>query len=68
MSSIFVNRHIRGISGFASFRRDPQPQAKGYQRHGADAAEPKHGEPQQTLRQRARIWLDLASMIAALRL
>jgi hypothetical protein len=46
MSSVFVASQIHGISRFALFRRDPQPQAKGNQRHGAYAAEPQAGEPQ----------------------
>jgi hypothetical protein len=40
----------------ASFRRDPQPQAKSHDRHGADATEPEGDEPQQALCQRWRIW------------
>jgi hypothetical protein len=58
MSSISANRPIHGMFSFRLFRRDPQPQAKRNQRHGADAAEPKHGEPQQTLRQRPLFWFD----------
>jgi hypothetical protein len=38
-----------------SFRRDPQPQSIGDNRHRTDAAEPQDGEPQETLRQRARV-------------
>jgi len=59
MSSIFVTCLIQGVPRPASFRRDPQPQAKRNQRHGADTAEPQADEPQQTLRQRALAWLDL---------
>jgi hypothetical protein len=40
----------------ASLRREPQPQAKGYDGHSADAAEPEEREPQQALRQRSRLW------------
>jgi hypothetical protein len=39
------------------FRRDPQPQAIGQDADRADPAEPKGGEPQHALRQRARILL-----------
>src|SRR5882724_1550220 len=39
------------------FRCDPQPQAIGHDTYRADPAEPKGGEPQQALRQRARILL-----------
>jgi hypothetical protein len=60
MSSISANRRIHGIFRFRLFRRDPQPQAKRNQRYGADTAEPKRHEPQQTLCQRALFWLDLA--------
>jgi hypothetical protein len=42
---------------FMSFRRQPEPQAKGEQGNAADTAEPKYGEPQQALRQRS-LWLD----------
>jgi hypothetical protein len=41
----------------ASLGREPQPQAKGHNRHGADAAQPKAYEPQQALRQRRRLLL-----------
>jgi hypothetical protein len=47
-------------AGSRSFRRDPQPQAKGHAGHRADAAEPEDQEPQQALRQRSRMlpgWL-----------
>jgi hypothetical protein len=40
-----------------SLRRNPQPQAKGYDGDGADPAEPKRYKPQQALRQRRRLWL-----------
>jgi hypothetical protein len=38
-----------------SLRRNPQPQAIGQHGNGADPAEPKGREPQQTLRQRPRL-------------
>src|SRR5262245_22962906 len=39
----------------ALFRNDPEPQGERNQRHRADAAEPECCEPQQALRERARI-------------
>jgi hypothetical protein len=59
MSSISASCPIHGVSCPTSFRRDPQPQQKRNQRHGADSAEPQGDEPQETLGQRARIWFDL---------
>jgi hypothetical protein len=41
------------VSEKASFGREPQPQAEGYDGNRADAAEPKGCEPQQALCQRS---------------
>jgi hypothetical protein len=49
----FMGGHI------CSFWCDPEPQAKRDQGDGADASEPEHRKPQQTLHQRRWIWLDL---------
>jgi hypothetical protein len=49
--------HFMGMSWQALFGRDPQPQAKRDQGDRADPAEPKCGEPEQTLSKRTWIWL-----------
>jgi hypothetical protein len=52
MPSIFVM-----AAGGASFRRDPQAQAKRHDRQRADTAEPEGDEPHQAPCQRSRVLL-----------
>src|SRR3954449_9008482 len=54
---IFESFRWRLLGQNGSFGRDPQPQPKRDQGHGADATEPKGREPQQPLRQGTPTWL-----------